>query len=440
MRPLALITWNDLRLAFSDSSLLLIMFAAPLAIATIISVTFGAVASESSPVEHLPVAVVNADRGSPIVDFGDRFLEALGAAEGIPPAEPQADAGGGGAAQQPDVPAAVFESAVAYSAPDEETALRWLREGRVSAVIVLPEDLSRRLTAAAGGDPVQTRVMTRPDREISGDIALTITRGILDSFAGGLSISQAAVAAVSQAEGVAPQRVLARESFSELRRGVQGPLARRVRIEQRALAGGGLGFNPLVVFGATQAIFFALFTANGNATSILDEERAGTLIRLLGAPTGRGTILAGKLVATAAMVLVQLVMLFAAFTLVGSLLEGELVFIWGRRLGLIALVLVATSAAAAGIGGVVASTARSAEQSGVIGTVINMFMAVTGGAFGFRFDSPIRYASAVFWGADAFEQLAAGGSDIWVNVTVLVLFAVVASVASFLLFQRRFTR
>ena len=77
MRAVLLITWNDLRQSFNDRSLLLLMFAAPLAIATIISVTFGSMADESSPVDHLPVAVVNLDRGSPVADFGERFEQAL---------------------------------------------------------------------------------------------------------------------------------------------------------------------------------------------------------------------------------------------------------------------------------------------------------------------------------------------------------------------------
>lgn len=443
MRALLLITWNDLRQTLTDRSLLVIMFVAPLAIATIISVTFGAAGDESSPIDTLPIAVVNADRGSPLADFGDQFVAAVGAVAGPPPSPGANDEGSGGAGTaggDAGLGADLFAGLVAYTASDEETGRAWLEEGSVSALVILPEELSRRLTGPASRGPVEVRLLTRPDREISGDIAATLTQGILDAFAGGLGLTQAAVSAVATAEGVSPQQVVARDSFSRVTGSLAQASTGRVAIEQSSLRAGGIGFNPLVAFGATQAIFFALFTANSNATSILDEERDGTLIRLLASPTPRGGVLAGKLVATAVMVLVQLVLLFVAFTLIGSLLDGEVVFIWGSRLGAIVVVLVSTSAAAAGLGGIIAAAARSSEESGVIGTVINMFMAIAGGAFGFRLDSAIRYGSVVYWGADAFETLAAGGTGVWDNVAVLGGFAIASTLVAYLLFRRHFTR
>jgi len=416
MRLLLLISLNDLRQSFSDKTLLMLMFAAPLAIATIISVTFGSMADETSPIEDLPVAVINADRGSPIADFGDQFVEVLESSS-------------------------LFPGLRAYSAPDEETARSWLGEGRVSAIVVLPEDLSRRLTGPASRGAAETRVITRPDREISGDIAVTLSRAILGGFAGALGLSQAAVSGVSAAEGVAPQSVIARDEFAELTGSLREPTSSsRITIEQEALRSGGIGFNTLVAFGATQAIFFALFTANGNATSILEEQRDGTLIRLFASPTQKGAVLAGKLVSTVVMVFVQLAMLFVAFTVIGSLIQGDMIFIWGRRVGLILLVLVSTAAAAAGIGALVAALARSPEESSVIGTTITMFMAIVGGAFGFRLGGTVRFASVVYWGADAFEELAGGGTSIWTNVVVLGLFAALTSLTGFVVFVRRFSR
>lgn len=458
MRALFLITWNDLRQTLSDRALLLLMFAAPLAVASIISVTFGTAGDESSPISSLPLAVVNADRGSPLADFGDQFVAALEATDAPPPAAAAAETAGndraagtsgndrsaGDDATADDGAGALatvlFDGLAAYVAPDEETGRAWLADGRVSALVLLPEDLSRRLTGPASRGPAEVRLLTRPDREISGDIAETLTRGILDAFAGGLGLTQAAVAAVATVEGVAPQQVIGREAFSRVTGSFGAASAPRVAIEQSSLRAGGIGFNPLVAFGATQAIFFALFTANGNATSILDEERDGTMIRLLASPTPRGAVLAGKLVATAVIVLVQLLLLFVAFTLVGSLLEGSLVFIWGSRVGLIIVVLVATALAAAGLGGIIAAAARSSEQSNVVGTVVNMFMAIAGGAFGFRLDSAIRYGSVVYWGSDAFEALAAGATDVWGNVAVLGGFALVSSLLAYALFRRHFTR
>jgi ABC-2 type transport system permease protein len=262
----------------------------------------------------------------------------------------------------------------------------------------------------------------------------------LDSFAGGMAITQSVIGTVSSVEEVPPTEILGRDAVQEFLTGPQSPPGEIVTVESTAQRAGGIGFNPLVAFGATQAIFFALFTANANASSIMEEERDGTFVRLLATPTRKLTLLGGKLFSTIIMVVVQLVLLFLAFTFIGSLLEGSLVFIWGTKVGLIALLIALTAFAASGLGAVIASSAKTPEQAGVIGMVINMFMAVTGGAFGFRFASWIRYASAVFWGADAFEELAGGGSDIWLNITVLGGFGVVAFFVALPLLGRRFNR
>lgn len=447
MRSTFLISMNDLRQFWKDPGLLLLMFAAPLGIATIISLTFGGLADESSPIETLPIALVNEDRGSPLVDFGEQFEQVVNVQREAPADSTarsdsrEEDARGGAAPADGEAEQdTIVPGLQAYAADNREQARAWLQAGLVSAVVILPEDLSRTLTSTRDPEPAQVVIVTRPDREVSGDIVVSLTRGIIDSFRGGFVQTQAVVAAVSQAEGVSPQSVFTREPFQELTSGVRLQQTNPVRIERQAQASGGIGFNPLVAFGATQAIFFALFTANGNATSVLEEERDGTFLRLLASPNRRAAILTGKLVSTIVMVLVQLLLLLIAFTLIGSLLEGSLTFIWGRRFGLIAATLVATSAAAAAIGSIVAAVATNPEQAGTVGTVINMFMAVVGGAFGFRLDSPVRYASLVYWGADAFETLAAGGTAIGLNLLVMTALGAAGFAVALVLFHRRYAR
>jgi ABC-2 type transport system permease protein len=442
MRSILLISINDLRQFWKDPGLLLLMFAAPLGIATIISLTFGGLADESSPIESLPIALINEDRGSPFVDFGEQFALIVDARDGDPaaPDEPGAVDARAGAAAPGRGAASIVPGLEAYLAESREEAERWLRQGVVSAVVILPADLSRTITSARDGAPAAVQVITRPDREVSGDIVVSLSRGLIDGFRGAFAQTQAVAAAVSQGEGVSPQGVLSRDSFGQLTQGNAAQRVSPIRLERQAQSSGGIGFDPLVAFGATQAIFFALFTANGNATSVLEEERDGTFLRLLVSPNRRATILAGKLISTVVMVLVQLVLLVVAFTVIGSLIEGAYTFIWGERFGLLAATLLTTSAAAAGIGAIVAALAKNAEQAGTIGTVINMFMAVVGGAFGFRLASPIRYASLVYWGADAFETLAAGGSDIALNLFLMSVLGAVGFGFALLLFHRRYTR
>jgi ABC-2 type transport system permease protein len=441
IRRILLITHNDLRQTLSDRALLLLMFLAPLAVATIISVTFGSLADESAPIENIPIAIANLDRGSPVADFGEQYGAVLGAVTLAVSAGADDLSAALAAPREPGGDDAGLTGLIrAVEVRDEELARAWLEDGTVSAVVVLPADLSRRLTGPAGRGAAEVRVLTRPDRSISADIVLNITQGLLDGFSSALSVTQAVVSSVSVTEGVPAPSVLGRPGIQRSLSADQAPPATLVALEVDSRRAGGIGFNPLVAFGATQAIFFALFTANANASSIMEEERDGTFIRLLASPTRKLTLLAGKLVSTVVMVIVQLVLLFLAFTIIGSLLEGEMVFIWGTQIGRIIIVIILTAFAASGIGAVVASSAKTPEQAGVIGMVINMFMAVTGGAFGFRFNSGIRYASVVHWGSNAFEELAAGGSDILANVAVLGGFGVAAFLVASLLLQRRFDR
>ncbi|MBC8099814.1 MAG: ABC transporter permease, partial [Armatimonadetes bacterium] len=195
--------------------------------------------------------------------------------------------------------------------------------------------------------------------------------------------------------------------------------------------------NPLVLFGASQAIFFALFTANGAATSVMEERNNGTLQRLLVSPTPRLTVMLGKMTATFVTVLAQLTLLFVAFTLVGSLLAGELQFIWGQNLPGIALIMVTTALATTGLGSIIAAIARTPDQSSTIGSVISIVSAVFGGAFGFQIGAPFSYFSVIYWGTDAFTKLASGQTDYALNALVLLVFGATAFTISLVVFNRR---
>ncbi|MEZ4727149.1 MAG: hypothetical protein R3E79_08465 [Caldilineaceae bacterium] len=57
------IAWKELYTTLRDRNLLLIMFATPLALSTIIGLAFGGLGSDSPTIAEIPVAVVNLDQG-----------------------------------------------------------------------------------------------------------------------------------------------------------------------------------------------------------------------------------------------------------------------------------------------------------------------------------------------------------------------------------------
>jgi ABC-2 type transport system permease protein len=158
-------------------------------------------------------------------------------------------------------------------------------------------------------------------------------------------------------------------------------------------------------------------------------------------PTSRGLILFGKLVSVVVIVLIQLLFLFVGFTVIGSLLEGRFQSIWGDNLLLIAVLMVATTLATAGVGMITAAVGKTPEQANIIGSIVSMLMGILGGAF-FTVNvlgdlEFITRISVVRWGSEGFSKLAAGQTDILSNIFFLALLGAVFFGISLLIFNRR---
>ncbi len=185
-------------------------------------------------------------------------------------------------------------------------------------------------------------------------------------------------------------------------------------------------------------MFFALFTAQFGVLSMYYERQEWTLQRLLMSPTRRSFILTGKLVGVFATVLFQLLLLFLSLTLVGSLMRGSLVFIWGSDSLRIALVLLAASMAVSGYGMLLSGIVKTPEQGQIFGSLATMAMAVLGGAFGFSLPGAVSMVSMIYWGREAFQLLAAGSGDVGQHILVLAVQGLAMFVLGLALFARQF--
>ena len=419
MRKSLLIALKDTGSALRDPTLLILMFLAPAAVATIISVTFGGLSSSTgAPVDEIPVGIVNDDAGAEGENFGDDLSNALQESE-------------------------LF---ALRRFTDPKTARSKLRKGVLTASIEIPASFTASLLGNdAGTDGDEQADAASPimighyrGRPIAGDIVRSVVSDAAHQFArAGLAIRAVANAIP---EGIDPAAFFGSAAFVAGLQRLQGGDGASVSVQTERVAGEQGGFNPLVFFGATQAIFFALFAANGSANTVLEEQRDGTLSRILQTPTRSGAVLFGKLLGTVIMILVQLLLLFLAFTAIGSLLSGSLTFIWGRRIGVILVAVLAAALASAGVGVITAAVARQPEQASTIGTIAALFMAVVGGAFGFQVGPPLAYASVVYWGSRAFTRLAAGEAAIGLELSVMLAFGAAAFVLGLLLFKRRIAK
>lgn len=432
MRQIWEIARKDLYLTFTDRNNLLLMFAAPVLLATIIAVTFGGAGSNDGPIQNIRAAIVNLDTGADGQNFGQIIADILARPEDYDEET------------STDSLDRLIDGQV-YATREE--ALRDVETMEMGVAVIIPEDFTTNIMPRRDASIMSETPINGARIEVHGtpafSISTTIVESVVNSIASQIAAGNVAAAAIVQSliqageiENITTimQSDVFLDGISNV--GNTSDIA-AVRVDRQTTSGQAMTFNPLVMFGGSQAIFFALFASIAAATSVIEERRDYTLQRLIMSPTSRHSVLLGKMMGTFVMVLLQLLFLFIAFTLVASLMSGSLIFIWGTDIVGIIAVMIATAVAVTGLGAIVASIARTPDQSNTVGSVITLAMALLGGGFGFQLGAPVQYASIIYWGTDAYRELAAGLNTYWPNIAVLIAFGVVTFGIALILFSRR---
>jgi ABC-2 type transport system permease protein len=473
MSRLWTIAVKEVRTRFTDRNLLLIMLAAPLAISTIIGLAFGGLGRTTSPIRDIPVAVVDHDRpGLYGISFGTVLAGLL--TEGQLPAGtrsslaacPQTPSASGSRSTGSGLTLAELIQGTTF---DETVAQRLINEGAIeapsaavnspeyldtaaraaidkgvyTAAVIVPVDFSAALTSLA--DPRQP--LTTTQVTVYGNagrgLAAGIVRSVVDSITAQLVSGNIAIGATLTELATRQPSALAGASNADL--GALFACAFAPGNDLVYLLNEPVQASPtstagalLVTFGSAEALFFALFTGQFGILSMYDERKNGTLQRMLVSPTPRWAILGGKLVGVLVSVLFQLLALALALTVVGSLIEGHVAFIWGRDLPRLGLVFLAVAVAVSGLGMLLAGVLKGIEQASIVGSVLNIALGVLGGAFGFQLPRSVAQVSLIYWGRDAFDILAAGHGDVWLNILVLFVEGAVMFALGLVLFSRRF--
>ncbi|MBK9123209.1 MAG: ABC transporter permease [Chloroflexi bacterium] len=454
MRKAFIIALKDLQTTLSDRNLLLIMFAAPLVLAAIIGVTFGGIGSGGSALSEIPVAIVNLDEGAPLNFGGQDSTINYGAL--ITSVLSGEDMGGtvpGWTDSAPDCPSvagASGDSSADYSMTLEELlapvtltsveeARRAVEAEEYALAIIIPASFSADLQVSPvkpALTPVTIEVYSSPERPIAAQIVRSVVDQMSTRFAAG-NVTLSALIASLPSDPLQIASVFSSSAFNEGIVCAFAGVSSSVVVDRQSATGTEVAINPLVVIGSAQAVFFGLFTANGQASSIIIERKNWTLQRLLITPTPAVMVLLGKMLAVFIVVVVQVLFLVVSLTLLASLLGGSLQFIWGTNILGIVAAIAATALGTAGIGSITAAVAKTAEQAGMVGSVVAIFSALFGGAFGFTLPTALASLSIVHWGADTFTKLAAGDNDIMLNLLVMVLYGAVTFAIGFVLFRSR---
>lgn len=449
------IAQKDIYTTFTDRSLLLIMFVTPLLLSTIIGLAFGGIGGSGDlPVTQL--ALVNLDAGAALngtqVTYGDIFVNVFS-----PSSDDAVPTGAACQLLTPDPNNASADrgtfditkliKTTQYDTP--EAARAAVDAGEQQVALIIPADLTQQLQISADSTTLgQTQV------EIYGSPAYPVSVSIVQSIAGSIS-SQIANGSVTIAATIQAliQRAQTDPIFG-LRWATEQavgtfrpdfgcgfiPDLSIVSIEREALNAAqtqSAFAQILVAIGSGQAVFFALFTAQFGLLSIYDEQKQGTLARIMAAPIPRASILVGKLVGNFFSVLLQVLILLLALTVIVSIVEGEPQFIWGSNLPLVLLTTVVLAISVSGVGVFIVGLARTAEQARIMGPIVNSTLAALGGVFGFSLPLFASQFSPIYWGTNAFSKLAQGNPDIGLNLIILLVQGSVMFIIGTWLFSRR---
>jgi ABC-2 type transport system permease protein len=193
------------------------------------------------------------------------------------------------------------------------------------------------------------------------------------------------------------------------------------------------------------ALFAMFFIVIPLAGSLLTERNEGTYNRIRTLPVTYFTILWGKIVVYVSICLLQLAMMIIAGMYFLPLIYGMPALEIGTNYLALILAAFASAFAAIGFGLLVGTFASTQSQAGIFGSFMVLILAILGGIFlpVYMMPKPLQVASVISplrWGIDSFLDIfvrEAGLKVIWLNLTRLFVFFILALTLATLTFVKR---
>jgi len=323
MRQLWIMTASDLRQRVRDRSVIIFAVVVPLALMFVFNLTSGSAANLTLHPVTVAVSTPPADA------FAGTFATALAHVDGL-------------------------EVTVEEVTADQARARA--RSGQAAVGVVVPAGFG---AAVMRGAPTVVDIIEGDAAGIEGDIVLSVMHGVLDDLSAG------AVTAVAGAASGVPAAQL-------------GPLAEQATSGAAAitLTESKASTEQLSTTGslvAGQAGLFLLFTVGFGVLGLVAEREQGTMTRLRSMPIRPGLIVAAK----------GLVSYILGVAATGVLLSAGSLFFdvsFGSPVAVAVLVLCAV-AAGTSLMFVIARVARTAEQAGIVQSILALVLGMAGGAF-----------------------------------------------------------
>ncbi len=290
-----------------------------------------------------------------------------------------------------------------------------MERGEASALLTIPENFTEDLLR---GKPTTLALLRNPAEQILPEIAEQLATVLVEILSSG---SYALREPLNELSGmidageepsdtsIAALSVLFRHTIERSSDYVFPPVITLEAIDLDAPEGGDAdsgGWSVFLMVLPGVSVFALFMLGDQVMRDILTEEREGTLRRQLAAPFGAGTVIAGKVLHTAAVSSISLVILSFAgwiFTRRGL----DLVAFAALSLALILLV----TGAAATIYGI----ARNERQGATLASVVYLVFAFVGGSF-FQTEGLPAFLQTLSpytpfrWANDGFRALVGGGA------------------------------
>lgn len=413
MRKLLLIAIKDLKIALRDRASVIFMLLAPFVLTIGLGLVTGSFSSSSgSGIQDIAVVVVNDDGGS----LGNALVEMLESDDLADLLEPQL----------------VEDVKAAYTLVDEDKA---------TAAIYIPEGFTASIIPTEGellfDKTVQVELYGNPTSPTKLGVIETILERFMIEVENNSVGNHVAFEMLLENSIMDPSQInsMAQTIGMDQTKNTE-TLSSTITLDRVTAAGKEVEFNLLAILAPGMALMFLMYTVTFGARTLLVEQVAGTLPRLLISPTASIQVLAGKVLGIFLTGVTQMLVL-----VLGSSLLFKLN--WGDPLAVFVLILAAVLASTSW-GILLASLLKTPGQISNIGSALMLIFGILSGGFFSISAMPawVQLLSRVSpnrWGLDGFTTLAMGGNLIAIlgPVLALIIMAISLFMVAVMFFKKR---
>lgn len=264
---------------------------------------------------------------------------------------------------------------IAYRVENEKKAIELLNSGEVSAVVLLPEnfiyDMKINLLTPFR-NKTDIRVLTHPDRSMSGQMVRSIVEAYSDSMTSVIIGKNVLIEATIKNNLMEDGFKGMKEALDDITKAMEGIGAKIDDIK----AEGRKPIKSSDYYAAAMAAMFILFAAGNGGRMLLEEKDNITYQRMIIAGTPKLGILAGKFFTVFLIALLQISIMI---TFSRYVLKVQ----WGSAYPVV-LISLCAAFAIAGIGSMLAAATYRAgnyKMANIFETVVLQAMALLGGSF-----------------------------------------------------------